>query len=625
MKRFFSTVFLSTAFTSLALLSLSSCNKDPESEGKDLAVTLEKGAATENTLTFTVTSANAEKCAYWYGTADQTVPAAEAIIEAGTEVKAGDKTEVTVNDLEPGKEYVIVAAVSGNGKLLASNPLKMMTSGTPFEGVDLVFVEAEYSETNAAGAGDYYVCLATSDPDVNGDPANVGDVVLGLELFNAKDKDPMNAVLPDGDYTPAADLSAFSWSVNASFFYIRTDKSVELRPISGGKVNVKRDGNNYTLLIDIVTLTGENLKARYVGPIQFVQGATAAERFDEPQNVEFEGAQGRYFGNWYNPFSDDMTLEFYAGEVQDGKLVDGYWLNIPAFMSKLDDTSVQSVPVENGTYTLCYGIKSIQYIPKTFKKGEQVNFNGMLLDMGTYLKHFDSKTGRTTIGYVVGGDMKISGSASSYSVEFNFVTEEGVELKGKYSGAINLENKCDNSNREVLESTLKEDHKLNFPDDTKADAHYLGDYLHVGLDSWLLYFMGETEGDTIMLEFFTEKNSAAQLPDGMYTVGDFKTFKANYIIPGFYPYGGGDLPFSWYGDTSSEDSQGYSQKLAPIYGGTMKVSKEGGNHTFEMNFKDDKGHAITGTWSGVMSVTDWTKEPEGAIESFKKQLATKIR
>lgn len=631
MKSFFSTAFLSTSLAMLALSSLSSCNKDPEpvEDPNDLAVTLEKGEATEKTLSFTVSPVNAEKCTWWYGTADQEVPSAEEILAKGNPVTVIKKTPVLIEGLMPATEYVIVAAVSSEGKVAMSDKLNMVTADREFDGESFMLLDAVYSDANAAGAGNYSIALGNAEVNENWEPKKVGDMFISLELFNERDSDPINAVLPNGEYKAGQSASTFTWNPSSSYLCVREDETasgVKYKPFISGVVDVARTGNTYSIYVDLSLLDGgEKVKVKYEGPIQFIQGATAAGRFEEPQNVTFKGAQGRYFGNWYNPFCDDMTMEFYAGEIQDGKLVDGYWLQMQAFMNKLEDTSVRPVPVESGNYRLGYGIKSTQYLPLTFKKGEQVDFNGMLLDMGTYLKHIDSKTGRTTIGFVVDGNVKISGSGSSYSVEFNFVTEEGVELKGTYNGAINLENRCDNSHREVLESTLKEDYKLNFPADTKAEAHYLGDYLHVGLDSWLLYFMGDTKGDTIMLEFFTEKNTALQLPEVTYTVGDFKTFKANYIIPGFYPYGGGDLPFSWYGDASSVDAQGYSQKLAPLYGGTMKVSKDGKTYVFDMNFKDDKGHAITGQWKGDVSVKDWTK-PQGAdIESFKKHLASKVR
>lgn len=627
MKRFFSTVFLSTALTSLALLSLSSCNKDPESEGKDLAVTLEKGEATETTLAFTVNPSNAEKCAYWYGTTDETVPSADDIIASGTPVGVSEKTSVVIEDLAPSTEYVIVAAVSRKGELLISEPLEMATTGKEF-----MLLDAVYSDANSAGAGNYSIALGNADVNENWEPAEVGDMFVSLELYNERDSDPINAVLPDGEYSPGSDKSPFTWDPSASYLCIRIDdtaEGVKYMPFVSGAVKVARNGNSYSINVDLTLLEGgENITVSYDGPIQFVQGATSAGRFEEPQNVTFTAAQGRYYGNWFYPFCDDMLVEFTAGKVDSkGNIIDGYKLQMMyVFTQKLEDTSVSEVPLENGTYTVSYGSTHLQRVPRTFTKGEVTDFYGNLLELGTILKHVDSKTGRTTLGVVAGGEMKLSGSGSSYNVEFNLVTDDGIELKGTYSGPINLENKCDNSSREVLSSTLTADYQLNFPKSTVAMAFYLGDYLHVGLDSWLLYFLGEDPGDTISLEFFTEKGSSTQLTDGTYTVsGDYSEFKARQIIPGFYPRGGGDLPFSWYGDTSSQDQDGNTQKLAPLTGGTMNVSKSAGSYVFNMNFTDDKDFAITGQWSGPVEISDISQASETAVETLKKQIASKVR
>ncbi len=626
MKRFFSTVFLSTALTSLALLSLSSCNKDTDQAGGEMSVTLEQVEATESTLTFVVNHSNAEKCAWWYGTADEAVPSAEDIIATGTSLNTTvSKSTVIIDDLPEFTEFVIVAAVSGNGKVLSSEPLKMTTLGS-----EVILLDAVYSDANSAGAGNYSIALGNSDINENWEPVNVGDKYVSLELFNVKDTDPINAALPDGEYK-AGSKTPFTWDPSSSYLCMRVDdtaEGVKYMPFVSGTVNVARDGNTYSIDVNLVLLEGgDEIKVKYSGPIQFVQGATAAGRFEDPQNVTFTAASGRYYGNWFYPFSDDMLLEFYAGERNaSGNLVDGYKLQMMyVFTQKLEDTSVSPVPIENGTYTVSYGTNHQHRVPRTFTKGEVTDFYGTMVELGTIFKHIDSKTGRNTLGVITGGTMKVSGSGSSYTFEFNFVTEEGVEIKGSYSGDIDLQNKCDNSSREYLSSVLTSDYQLDFPATTKAMAYYMGDYLHVGLNSWLLYFMGDDPGDTISLEFFTDKSGGSQISEGTYTIsGDYSEFKSGQIIPGFYPRGGGDLLYSWYGDTSSQDQDGNTQKLAPLTGGTMNVSMSGNKYVFNMKFTDDKGHAISGQWTGDVEFSDLTQASESAVESLRKQFASKV-
>lgn len=632
MKRNFLKVLLALPLLALTVVYLSSCEKE-HPKGKDYedpTVTLDKGEVTEKTLAFTINPSNADECAWWYGAADQTIPSAEDILAIGVVVNASESTPVLIEGLEPTTDYVIVAAVSGSGKAVASDPLKMRTGGVEFEGVEFMLLDAIYSDANAAGAGKYSVAFGNAMPDQNGDPVNVGDMLLVMELYNAASDEPMNAVLPDGEYNPASDMSAFTWDVSSSYLSLRTEEGeegVQYLLMTSGIVEVARNGNFYTVNIDVTLLSGDNLLAKYEGPIQFIQGATSSDRFSEPQNVTFTEAQGRYYGNWFNPFCDDMNLEFFAGEFDaNNTLTSGYYLFIPCYMNKLVDTSVDPVPIENGVYSLSYGYSALTYVPMTYKKGELMEFLGEILESGTYMIYKDPKTGRNTLGLMVDGSVKISGSGSAYNVEFDFVTEEGVSVKGTFNGNINIQNYCNNSSRPETPSTLTEDYELNFPDDTQALAYYMGDYLHVGLDSWLLYFMGETPGDIVTLEFFTESGNQMKLAAGTYTVSnDFSEFKANQIIPGFFPYGGGELPYSWYGDTSSNDNEGYSERLAPISGGTLEISTAGDGYLFDMKFTDDKGNAIIGGWTGMVDVIDLTQPMSGAGAPARMPYAPKVR
>lgn len=96
------------------------------------SVSLAAGEVTANSLSFTVSSANASKVAYVCVVKGATVPAAEEILLSGSSVEAGKTVSCTVNDLKAETEYVVVAAACDmNGSNPVSESLSMTTEANP--------------------------------------------------------------------------------------------------------------------------------------------------------------------------------------------------------------------------------------------------------------------------------------------------------------------------------------------------------------------------------------------------------------------------------------------------------------------------------------------------------------
>lgn len=145
----------------LALLALPlmfvACNEDkPVDEVKDATVTVTAGTATENTLSFTVASTNAEKVAYLVVEGD--APTASEVLTNGTAVDANKSVELTATELKAETKYTIVAAAQ-NSKGVVKNSIEMTTlaAQTPGPGPDpgpdptpetfvATNLEAEYSD-----------------------------------------------------------------------------------------------------------------------------------------------------------------------------------------------------------------------------------------------------------------------------------------------------------------------------------------------------------------------------------------------------------------------------------------------------------------------------------------------
>ena len=106
----------STALLVLCSGLLASCDDKDEGGGNPPApaVTLAVGDAASNTLKFTLTLSDADKCTYVCTKSSEAVPSAEKILADGKSVTASGL--ITIGDLEPSTTYRL-SAVASNGKV----------------------------------------------------------------------------------------------------------------------------------------------------------------------------------------------------------------------------------------------------------------------------------------------------------------------------------------------------------------------------------------------------------------------------------------------------------------------------------------------------------------------------
>lgn len=159
----------STALLVLCSGLLASCDDKDEGGGNPPApsVTLAVGDAASNTLKFTLTLSDADKCTYVCTKSSEAVPSAEKILADGKSVTASDL--ITIGDLEPSTTYRL-SAVASNGKVNGKvetiehttsapdvHPAVVLTPGTPTS-TTLSFTAALTDPETAA-----YVCLEKTE------------------------------------------------------------------------------------------------------------------------------------------------------------------------------------------------------------------------------------------------------------------------------------------------------------------------------------------------------------------------------------------------------------------------------------------------------------------------------
>lgn len=460
-------------------------------------------------------------------------------------------------------------------------------------------IGAEYGINKEFGL--YSFTIATNPPDENGDPAELMDIQLSLELVGDLSEDFLNAQIPLGYYRAGIGNQKWQFDIQKSGMWMRLDEGDEgvlLCPIIDGTVDVRKgEDNKYDIRIELSLLDGGHVALSYDGFINFRPGVSASEEFKEDQDITFTGAQERYFANWFYPFADDATLELYTGTFTNtGAQIEGYWLNLPIFMPKADDPKNPAQFVADGVYTVEPRDRApySTNLPFTFEKGGDLDFWGVIYPVGTYLTYLE-KDGHMLRSYITDGTVTVSNNATK--IELDLITEKGVRIKGVYEGDIILDNR-ENNNALPIEGTIDDDLVFDFnPKDVEMVglSYPLGDYIKSGIYQFQIMVTdyNQEHGDFLMLELSSDKEI---LPDGTYTIN-------NEIAPfcgikGFLDYGG-TPEFSWYGNLDDLDEYGNQNTVAPIMGGTVTITTTGENsRKLVFDLLDEDGHKLTGEYDG---------------------------
>lgn len=477
----------------------------------------------------------------------------------------------------------------------------------PADQVDGIMFQSmpQYIKLNSAFNGGYeevgplgiYTVSFGTNVDSSGLPASSDDMVVQLVMAGPWSDDVRNPILPAGYYRIGRSEAEWTFDVTKSSIIVLTEDGPSPAMIIDGTVDVRRDSEGeYDIRMEFTTFSGAQVDMRYKGEVNLPAGFGDFQPFIENVDITFAGGQGRFWGNWYYPFAADLAMQFYQGTIEDDVLKDGYMLDISFYEPKPANEMDPNQRVADGTYTLeTRDAVRYTYLPFRYEAGERVEYLGTEYITKTRLTYY-APDGSRKLGLIKGGTFTVSDNGTKFV--FDFVTEEGISIKGSYSGATLLQNFCDNDVKAPQRpySTLTENVALNWADGTVAIFYNEGKSILDDYNTMMLMLTHSSmnQGDYIEIDFFTESETVA---DGTYTVGD--GLKVNHVIPGEIDYGR-QMIFSWYGDLDEVDADGYNTKLGPITTGTVTISTQSdGKRKVVFNVKDDAGNSITGDYVGT--------------------------
>lgn len=516
----------------------------------------------------------------------------------------------------------------------------------PESGLELNCVTyTAYSFNSDTRVANYLLTVASDWPDAYDNPAADGDVMMVLDLYAEMADDLGNIRLPAGTYEMGEAWTKQSWSPSSTIFQIRVDGEVETLPMAAGTVVVADDGSDYSIAIEMTSVSGLNISATFAGKLEFrSSGSVNYATFTTAQEIEFEHYSThstRYWGSWFYPHADDFALTFYTGEVEgEDRQAEGYMLKLACYMHKVSDKSPDPMPIEEGVYTINpRQTNFMTAIPMSVTMGEimSIDILGDNIPMYTYLTYIDGTTGMRTIGILTGGTMTVKkNSENVWRFDFDFLTEQGVSVKGSYEGDFAMKNYNDDHTGQypVPERPISDipgDVELSFGEYADCSAFYMGSCIYSGYDNWMIYILdadgpgddAEPVGDYLTFEVLVPAGTFGPLPDATYTVG---WGPGSYVaFPGFITHTN-NIYYAWYADMSSLDSEGVPTVMGPIESGTFTAERTGDGpagydavYRFTFDLKDDGGHGIAGEWTGPVSLVNYTEDAAGmAVRSARK-------
>ena len=423
--------------------------------------------------------------------------------------------------------------------------------------------------------------------------------------------------LPVGTFKTSGSLN-YDGDYSYVSYYNADGKSTNERALSGD-INVEMSSDG----IYTISFADENgNEYTFSGTLNFSDnnGSTSVyPQIPSDVNTTFTGGMAFYHGNLMDSNTGNIYINLYdcAFDSETGAMKEkGYDLAICAFNRLFGDP--KKATIVPGTYTVARNFKVDTFFP-----GMEIDYSGMTVLMGTYVKRIKSGSGSDAdydYAYIPGGTITITegDTEGTFNFDIDCTTDRGHKVKGTAKNiSFNIVDISDDKEKTV-ESNLDHDVTLNLDYLPKARIYYLGrtnncNVFTVDLGSP----SGKdcTEGDILRMEFQTD-SKAQYLPTGTYELMDEGHLYTNLYAPykmtrGYFDEVGGRIGTRY--EHFAEGRYCVVDTFAFVYSGRVGVEAlDNGDYKFNINLAEGKGFNICGEWSGPMELC---YSPETGISS----------
>ena len=481
-------------------------------------------------------------------------------------------------------------------------------------------VASYYTEASDAtgGSENYYLVVAdksnavynVTEGTIQATNANVAAIDFYAPSGTGKD-------LPSGVYKANSGNLYYDADYSYTTKYGMTGKPGKENAIDGDVSVTKNADDTYT----VVFSDANGIEYTYTGTLSFVDMNTSTSVYPQIPtdiNTTFTGGMAYYHGNLMESNTGNIYINLYdcAFDPETGNMQGtGYDLAICAFNRLFGDP--KTATIMPGTYTVARNFKS-----ETFFPGMEIDYNGMTVLMGTYVKRRKSLSGADSdydYAYITDGTIVITEGeeAGTFDFQIDCTTDRGHKVKGTAKNiAFTIVDVSDDKEKSV-ESNLDHDVELDLAYVPKARAYFLGNQNGVNVftvDIGSPSGMDGTEGDILRMEFQT-KPGTAYLPSGTYELMENDHLWTNLYAPykmtrGYFDEVGGRTGTRY--EHFARERYNVVDTFAFVYSGRVGVEQLAGEeYKFNIELADGHGFLIQTEWSGPMELC---YNPETSID-----------
>lgn len=472
-------------------------------------------------------------------------------------------------------------------------------------------VASYYTEASDAtgGSENYYLVVAdksnavynVTEGSIQATNANVAAIDFYAPSGTGKD-------LPSGVYKAGTGSLYYDADYSYTTKYDMAGKAGKENALKGDVTVTKNSDDTYTVVFN----DANGIEYTYTGTLSFVDMNSSTSVYPQIPNdinTTFTGGMAYYHGNLMESNTGNIYINLYdcAFDAETGNMQGtGYDLAICAFNRLFGDP--KTATIIPGTYTVARNFKSETYFP-----GMEIDYSGMTVLMGTYVKRRKSLTGVDSdydYAYITDGTIVITEGeeAGTFDFQIDCTTDRGHKVKGTAKNiSFTIVDVSDDTEKSV-ESNLDHDVALDLTYVPKARAYFLGNQNGVNVftvDIGSPSGKDGTEGDILRMEFQTQAGTA-YLPSGTYELMENDHLWTNLYAPykmtrGYFDEVGGRTGTRY--EHFARDRYNVVDTFAFVYSGRVGVEQLAGEeYKFNIELADGHGFLIQTEWSGPMEL-----------------------
>ncbi len=504
---------------------------------EDPTVSVTAGAVTNSTITFSVTSTNAEKVTYVVTTDE--VPETDLILVNGTDIDINTTVEVTIKDLTPGTTYKVKAAARTGVVRVGSEIVEITTEEYAYpaapEAANCI-IKGAHNNTNS-----FELRMMRLDKNF----------IMNVEVGSTGE---LLGIMPEGEYIFDADAS---FGESEYDFWCKSDDMVS------GHMVVSHLSEGYRILVQGLANGGAEVNYLFEGVM-------------EPSN------SSAYIGNPPIPYND-TTINTTITSVVGSHYQPSEWFNL-------------SIETEAG-YSIDMSLQTPSEVGDGIIPEARYTLDGEYVLTSYSNMTFMIEDYEATLMFVEGSYMDVEHLESGYRLTLHAVNGLKTKIDAVFEGIIATD---PNQNHDFVNPGVAFEADLEF---VLTSAKYSGTTSDGRGEIWK---MTNEDGVTASVCFNANKVVDGMPLEGAYTlVNGFEDWDISYN-PEAFQVSGNDSPmtFTYYNEDNELQTMQYPAYPCP---GMVYVEKSGDVYTVTLEgqvwlggFKENQNKKVRWTYTGAL-------------------------